>query len=112
MEQMYVYKASVEKVVDGDTIDFLVDCGFHVHVSIRTRLLGVNAPELSVALGKEVRDWLRSALPVGTVTRIQTFKEPGDKYGRWLAIVDAPPNEFGALTLADLLIAKGYAVNY
>ena len=42
---MYEYEAEVDRVIDGDTIDFMVDLGFNVHIKIRTRLLGVNTPE-------------------------------------------------------------------
>ena len=42
---MYTYQAQVTRVVDGDTIDALVDLGFDIHKSIRIRLVGMNAPE-------------------------------------------------------------------
>ena len=42
---MYTYEAQVTRVVDGDTIDALVDLGFDIHKSIRIRLVGMNAPE-------------------------------------------------------------------
>ena len=42
---MYEYRAKLKRVVDGDTVDFVVDLGFHVHTTIRTRLLGVDTPE-------------------------------------------------------------------
>ena len=42
---MYEYKAIVDRVVDGDTVDFIVDLGFSVKIKIRTRLAGVDTPE-------------------------------------------------------------------
>ena len=30
MKPEYTYKAIVERVVDGDTVDLLVDCGFNI----------------------------------------------------------------------------------
>ena len=42
---MHTYRAKVKRVVDGDTVDFDVDLGFHISISIRTRLLGVDTPE-------------------------------------------------------------------
>ena len=42
---MYEYKATVDRVVDGDTVDFIVDLGFSVKIKIRTRLAGVDTPE-------------------------------------------------------------------
>jgi micrococcal nuclease len=42
---MYEYKAKIIKVVDGDTVDALIDLGFDTHVTKRIRLYGINAPE-------------------------------------------------------------------
>ena len=42
----YVYKvSSLEKVVDGDTIDVTLDLGFDVCTRQRVRLLGIDTPE-------------------------------------------------------------------
>ena len=30
MKPEYIYKATVQRVVDGDTVDLLVDCGFNI----------------------------------------------------------------------------------
>ena len=38
---MYTYQAQVTRVVDGDTIDALVDLGFDIHKSIRIRFFRV-----------------------------------------------------------------------
>ena len=35
---MYEYKAKVHRVIDGDTVDLIVDLGFGVHIKIRGRL--------------------------------------------------------------------------
>ena len=42
---MYEYHAVVDRVVDGDTIDVIIDLGFHTHIKTRVRLEGINAPE-------------------------------------------------------------------
>ena len=42
---MYEYDAKVLRVVDGDTVDALIDIGFSVWVKKRIRLHGINAPE-------------------------------------------------------------------
>lgn len=104
---MFEYRATVAKVIDGDTVDLVVSLGFHVSIAIRTRLLGIDAPEVSTPEGKAVRDTLRQMLPVGTAVTVQTQKHPGDKYGRWLARIVTP---FG--DLAEWLVAGGMAVAY
>ena len=42
---MYYYNAVLVRVVDGDTIDAIIDLGFDVQVKKRIRLAGINAPE-------------------------------------------------------------------
>jgi micrococcal nuclease len=112
MRTLYEFNATVRKVVDGDTFDFAVDLGFTVHVNIRTRLLGIDAPEVSTEAGRQVRDTLREWYPVGTPVTIRTFKASGDKYGRWLAEVsadNAPANPENK-ALNHLLVERGMAI--
>ena len=42
---MYEYNAEVLRVVDGDTIDVLIDVGFSTFKKERVRLHGINTPE-------------------------------------------------------------------
>ena len=43
---LYTYKATVEKVIDDDTLWTQVDAGFHVWTHHKLRLRGINAPEV------------------------------------------------------------------
>lgn len=42
---LYYYKATLKRVIDGDTIDALVDLGFHTSRKVRIRLLGIDTAE-------------------------------------------------------------------
>ena len=42
---MYEYRAIVDRVIDGDTVDFIIDLGFNIKIKIRGRLEGVDTPE-------------------------------------------------------------------
>ena len=44
-EWQYQYKAEVVRVVDGDTVDVLIDLGLNVFTKERIRLFGINTPE-------------------------------------------------------------------
>ena len=83
---MYTYRAKVVRCVDGDTVDFNVDLGFHVFVKIRTRLVGVDTPERGHAEYKSATLWLEELLKdqedEGGYVEIKTRKT--GKYGRWL----------------------------
>ena len=39
---MYNYRATVLRVVDGDTVDLLIDLGFNISIKVRGRLAYVN----------------------------------------------------------------------
>ena len=85
----YVRKAQVVRVVDGDTIDLLVDCGFGIHHKIRTRLKGVNCPEVRGVereAGVAAREFVFS-LSAKALERVlvRTTKYRKGKYGRYLA---------------------------
>ena len=45
MQLMYEYKCKVKRVVDGDTMDVILDLGFDVHHAVRVRLAGIDTPE-------------------------------------------------------------------
>jgi micrococcal nuclease len=79
-------------VVDGDTIDVVLDLGKRTYAEDRLRLLNVNAPErkgATLAAGNASRDyvveWLPDADSKEWPLRVQTFKD--DVFGRYLALV-------------------------
>jgi hypothetical protein len=67
MKPTYVYAATCVKVIDGDTLDLLVDLGFRAFEKVRVRLRGYNAPELSTAEGRAKQTYARDVLmpPIG-----------------------------------------------
>ena len=106
---MHEYKATLVRVVDGDTYDFDIDLGFHVTVRERVRLLGIDTPEYyrPKSAGEkqhaiEVIDYLYNLIPLGSTVKLRTKKT--GKYGRWLA--DIIIDDIGSL--ASLLEAKGF----
>ena len=42
---MFEYNLTILRVIDGDTVDAMVDLGFSVHRKIRIRMYGINTPE-------------------------------------------------------------------
>ena len=61
---MYEYEMKVLRVVDGDTVDVIIDLGFDVFLEKRVRMAGVNAPESRTrnleekAKGLKTKAWL------------------------------------------------------
>ena len=85
------YGATVLRVVDGDTIDLMVDLGFKIHHKIRVRLYGVNTPESRTkdlaekALGLKAKSFTSDWLTRHQWVVINTIPDKNDKYGRILA---------------------------
>jgi len=91
---MYEYSCTVERVVDGDTIDVVLDLGFDIMYKSRVRLYGIDTPESRTrdldekARGKMAGAFLKDAIEEGTKVVIQTeVKDSRGKYGRVLGNV-------------------------
>ena len=105
---MYQYKATVVRVVDGDTVYLDIDLGFRIRMTIDVRLYGLDAPELrgpSRAAGLKAKAYVENALPVGAMVIVKTYK--AEKYGSYLAEVWYLP---GA-TEREQIIAQGRHLN-
>ena len=107
----FVYNATLERVVDGDTIDVTLDLGFDVKLhKQRCRLAGIDTPESRTRnleekkLGLAAKDRLIE-LCTGTI-KIQSFGK--GKYGRILAIPYTENDE----DMCQKLIQEGHAVEY
>ena len=109
---MYKYKAKLIRVIDGDTVDALIDLGFDTWVKKRVRLHGINTPET------RTRDLEEKKAGIAAKDRLSQLMENCDykfvlishgvgKYGRCL----------GTLFIDDvnvnmLLLKEGLASEY
>lgn len=112
---LYWYRAKCLGVVDGDTIDVLTDLGFRIGWEQRVRLYGIDTYELndSDAARRElaVKGKAYAAARIeGKDVVLNTFKDRGDKYGRWLAVVCYLTDEGAWFNLNDELVEAGLAV--
>ena len=110
----------ITKVLDGDTIDVIIDLGFDLAKSERVRVAGVDTPEKRTrnleekALGIDATEWLKDKLEGAIdgdddlVIRTELIGGVG-KYGRllgWLYIGDSD------VSLNEQMITEGYAWEY
>ena len=108
------------KVVDGDTIDVVIDLGFDIYKHERVRIAGIDTPEKRTrdieekALGIDATNWMKGTLE-DTINgdeelTIRTELKGGmGKYGRllgWLYVGD------DNVSLNEQMIAEGYAWEY
>ena len=102
-------KAYVARVVDGDTVDVVIDGVKH-----SVRLLGVDTPETvdprkSVqCFGKEASNEAKKILSGKTVILRKDVSDT-DFYKRWLRFIYLPLDDGSYLFVNDYLIREGYA---
>ncbi len=78
---MYKYKAEVYNVVDGDTVDVIVDLGFKIYTKQRIRLAGIDTPERGQPGYTEAADRLEELI-LGKTVHLETTK--ASKWGYFL----------------------------
>ena len=83
----YTYAATVDCVVDGDTLLVLIEVGFGIIVRDRLRLRGINCPEMSTPQGVRAKKYVEKLLPVDSTVVINSHKCKIDTYGRFVADV-------------------------
>ena len=114
---MYQYFVKeVKNVVDGDTIDVIIDLGFDILFSSRVRLAGIDTPEsrttdkVEKALGLESKEYLKKHLKDAKSVVIKTEKmNSTEKFGRILGWIYVNGN---TESLNDKMINDGYAWGY
>jgi micrococcal nuclease len=113
---MYEYRAEVLRVVDGDTVDMLIDCGFSTFRKERVRLYGIDAPESRTRDKEEKKRGLAAKARLQELIKntkkkiiIKTELDKKGKYGRILGVLW---DENKRKNFNTLLVAEGHAVKY
>ena len=112
----------VIKVVDGDTIDVILDMGFDIMYKQRVRLFGIDTPESRTRdkeekkYGKAASAFLKEHLKLGTVY-LRTYKDGKGKFGRilgefWVEEHNETHNISAKTNINQLMIEARHAVAY
>jgi len=110
---MYTYKAKLDRVIDGDTIDANIDLGFDVTIHKRIRLTGIDTPE------SRTRDLEEKARGLASKARLVELLGDGNfmlesrevgKFGRVLGTIYTIAEQ--SININDTLVEEGYAVEY
>ena len=115
---MYEYKCKVKRVVDGDTMDVILDLGFDVLHSVRVRLAGIDTPESRTrdldekARGKLSKAYLKESIKGKKIVLKTKLKDSRGKFGRVIAEVWAEFEEGSLRNINELMIKECHAVIY
>jgi micrococcal nuclease len=110
---MYQYKIKeIVKIIDGDTVDVVIDLGFDITRKERVRLNGIDTPEtltkdeVEKKYGLEAKTFVQKWFSEQEEILIRTYKD--DKYGRTLGDFYGK----GEKTLNTILVEQGFAWVY
>ena len=110
------YVREVKNIVDGDTIDVIIDLGFDILFASRVRLAGIDTPESRTSdkaekvLGLEAKEYLKKQLKDAKTVIIRTEKmDSSEKYGRILGWVYINGE---SESINNRMINDGYAWGY
>ena len=120
---MYEYRATIIKIIDGDTVDVDIDLGFNVVLKDeRVRIAGIDTPESRTRdleekkFGLLAKARVKELLGKTCVLKTQINKSGEDmkgKFGRILGdfnVYDSNTDSWKLLT--NILISEGHAVPY
>ena len=116
----YIYRAKLERVVDGDTVDALIDLGFDTWVKKRIRYKGIDTWEsrtkdldekkLGLAAKERNKELLESVSSKSGYFRLKSYGV--GKYGRVLGELFIKDNEGIEYNINQTLIDEGHAYEY
>ena len=117
---MYEYNISILKVVDGDTVDALIDLGFSTMVKRRIRLYGINTPECRTRDKEEKKKGLAAKARLKEILKNNKnkaiLKSHGiGKFGRCLGEIFVEGSEmfsYEPQCVNKMLISEGHAEVY
>lgn len=120
---MYEYRATIIKVVDGDTVDVDIDLGFGIIMKDeRVRIMGIDTPEsrtrdkVEKKFGLAAKTRLKQLLGKTCTLKTQINKDGEDmkgKFGRILgdfSVYDTKTDSYKNVT--EIMIAEHHAVKY
>ena len=102
---MYNYRSMIINVVDGDTVDAVIDLGFKTTIEQRLRIARIDTPERAHQGFKEAKEFVENLIGGKEVT-IKTEKV--SKFGYYLAEIYT----INGLNVSDELLKAGLAKSY
>lgn len=115
---MYEYRANINRVVDGDTVDCDIELGFGVVLADeRVRIMGIDTPEsrtsdkVEKVFGLAAKEQLKTLLGKQCILKTQIARNGEDMKGKFGRILGDFIAEDGRM-VTDIMISEGHAVPY
>lgn len=115
---MYEYRAHVNRVVDGDTVDVDIELGFGIVLTDeRVRVMGIDTPESRTSdkvekiFGLAAKERLKELLGKTTILKTEINKDGEDMKGKFGRVLGDFLTDDG-VRVTDILIEEGHAVKY
>jgi micrococcal nuclease len=115
---MYEYKCTVNKVIDGDTVDVDIDLGFGIVLTDeRVRIMGIDTPEsrtrnkIEKLFGLAAKRRLKELLSKQCILKTEINKDGEDMKGKFGRVLGDFIAADGRL-VTDIMIEEGHAVAY
>lgn len=115
MIDTYTRKAVITRVIDGDTVQGIIQLGFNCMVEHRLRVLGIDCPELNATdptqreLAIHAKDFVTKAI---LNRQVYITSHKSDSFGRYLATIEYQDDQGNVLDLAEELLKAGLAKEY
>ena len=118
--EKYIYRAKLDRVVDGDTVDALIDVGFDIWFKKRIRFMGLDAWESRTRDLEEKQKGLAAKARVIELLE-ETSSKPGyfrlkshgvGKYGRVLGELFIQDKDGNSICINEQLKIEGHAYEY
>ncbi len=112
-QSVFAVPATVGYIFDGDTFSAQVKLEDDIKISVRVRILDIDAPEISGKCDSEIRDALRAKkrleelLPIGSNVDLQDVKD--DKY---LGRIDAHVKTSNGIDISSVMIKEKLVRKY
>ena len=113
---MYTYQCSIIRVIDGNTIDAIIDLGFNVTIRQRIKLYGANVSDVrsnnELDRSKAVASKNRLTELLGNEFICETILNKRGKAGRIMGKLYTIDSTGGKSNVGDQMIAEGFAERF
>jgi len=87
IENLHHYNCELKRIIDGDTVELIIDLGFNIKIETDLRLEGIDTPEVNSSNGLEQEAAYRSEVFLGQLIEKEELivrTKKNDMYGRYI----------------------------